>query len=30
MGLLKMADKYSKAKLESACSKALEYTKAPS
>ena len=30
MGLLKMADKYSKAKLESACSKALEYTKTPS
>ncbi|MCR5457270.1 MAG: IS21 family transposase [Clostridiales bacterium] len=30
MGLLKMADKYSKTRLESACSKALEYTKTPS
>ncbi len=30
MGLLKMADKYSKTKLEAACSKALEYTKTPS
>lgn len=30
LGLLKMADKYSKAKLEAACTKALEYTLTPS
>lgn len=30
MGLLKLADKYSKSKLDRACGKALEYTSAPS
>jgi hypothetical protein len=30
MGLLKLADKYSEAKLEAACKKALTYTASPS
>lgn len=30
MGLLKLAEKYSKAKLEAACKKALTYTNSPS